>query len=110
MKYLLIVAMTTLSAFGGYFLKKASGTTKNFWKLLKNKGLWIGGSLYIVSTVFMIWLLQVVEYSVAVPLGSMTYVWSLFIAKFMLGEKIPKRRIVGICFIVAGVVTIAIAG
>lgn len=109
MKYLLIVAMTTLSAFGGYFLKKASGTTKNFWKLLKNKDLWIGGSLYIVSTVFMIWLLQVVEYSVAVPLGSMTYVWSLILAKYLLNEKITKRRVVGLCLIVAGVFMISIA-
>ncbi len=110
MKYLLILGMTVLSAFGGYFLKKASGSTKNFWKLLLNKDLWIGGILYVTSTVFTIMLLQIVEYSVAVPLGSMTYVWSLFIAKFMLDEKIPPRRIAGVCLIVAGVVMTAIAG
>jgi drug/metabolite transporter (DMT)-like permease len=109
MKYLLILGMTVLSAFGGYFLKKASGTTKNFWKLLRNKDLWIGGTLYVVSTAFTIWLLQLVEYSVAVPLGSMTYVWSIFIAKYMLGESIPKRRVAGICLIVTGVVIIAMA-
>ncbi len=107
MRYLLIVCMTLLSAFGGYYLKKASGVTKNFWKLLMNKYLWLGGMMYVVSTVFMIWLLQVTEYSVAVPLGSMTYVWSLFIAKYLLGETITKRRIAGICCIVAGVVIMA---
>ncbi len=109
MRYLLIVCMTLLSAFGGYYLKKASGVTKNFWKLLMNKYLWLGGMMYVVSTVFMIWLLQVTEYSVAVPLGSMTYVWSLFIAKYLLGETITKRRIAGICCIVAGVVIMATA-
>jgi drug/metabolite transporter (DMT)-like permease len=109
MKYLLILGMTVLSAFGGYFLKKASGTTKNFWKLLRNKDLWIGGTLYVVSTAFTIWLLQLVEYSVAVPLGSMTYVWSLILAKYLLNEKITKRRVVGLCLIVAGVFMISIA-
>lgn len=95
--------------FRGYYLKKASGTTKNFFKLLINKYLWIGGMMYVVSTVFMIWLLQMVEYSVAVPLGSMTYVWSIFIAKYMLDEKITKRRVGGLCLIVFGVVLIATA-
>lgn len=109
MKYLLIVCMTLLSAFGGYFLKKASDITTNFWKLLINKYFWLGGMMYVVSTVFMIWLLQMVEYSVAVPLGSMTYVWSIFIAKYMLNEKITKRRVAGLCMIVFGVVLIATA-
>jgi drug/metabolite transporter (DMT)-like permease len=109
MKYLLILGMTGLTAFGGYFLKKASGTSKNFWKLLHNKNLWIGGLLYVTSTAFMIRLLQVVEYSVAVPLGSMTYVWSLILAKYLLNEKITKRRVVGLCLIVAGVFMISIA-
>ncbi|HPS75676.1 MAG TPA: EamA family transporter [Oscillospiraceae bacterium] len=109
MTYLLIVCMTLLSAFGGYFLKKASGATKNFWKLMINKNLWIGGGMYVTSTVFMIWLLQMTEYSVAVPLGSMTYVWSIFIAKHLLGETITKRRVAGICCIVGGVLLMATA-
>lgn len=109
MKYILIICMTVPTAFGGFFLKRASGTTKNFWKLLHNKDLWIGGILYVSATVFMIWLLQMVDYSVAVPLGSLTYVWSQLVAKYMLHETITKRRVAGLCMILAGVVMLAAA-
>ncbi len=109
MKYLCVLGATVLSAFGGYYLKKASGAGRNLWKLLLNKYLWIGGILYIISSAFTIMLLQVVDYAVALPLGSLTYVWSLFIAHKLLGEKITKRRVAGICCIVSGVLMIALS-
>jgi len=106
MKYLAVIGATLLSAFGGYYLKIASNN-KGIWNLIKCKYLWIGGFLYVASTGFTIYLLQIVEYSIAVPLGSLTYVWSFFIAKHMLGENITKKRIIGMICIVIGVIIIA---
>ena len=40
---------------------------------------------------------------------TMTYVWSIFIAKHLLGETITKRRVAGICCIVGGVLLMATA-
>lgn len=107
MKYIFILLMTVISAFGGYFLKNASGS-QGIKALIKNKYLWLGGFCYVLAAVFNIWLLQVLPYSIVVPLGSLTYVWSLLIAKNLLGEKITGKRIAGISLIFIGVVLIAV--
>ena len=108
-KYLVIIACTTLSAIGGYFLKKASSSATGVIKLMTDLNLYLGATIYLVATVFTIWLIQITEYSIAVPLQSLTYVWSLFVAHWFLGEKITKKRIIGIILIVAGVLIMATA-
>lgn len=105
--YLLALIMTFISSFGGYFLKKASNA-HGVKALLGCKFLWLGGLFYVLSSIFNIWLLRIVDYSVAVPLGAMTYVWSFFIAKKLLGEKITRRRVLGIVLIISGVILIAL--
>lgn len=73
------------------FLKKASGT-EGLLALIKNPYLYIGGDLYLFSAVLNIWILRVLEYSVVLPLTSLTYIWTMVLSYFILKEKITKKK------------------
>ena len=99
--------MTIIVSFAGFFLKKSTFNL-SIISIIKNKYLYIGGFLYIISTCFNIWLLQKLSYSIVVSLGSLCYIWTIFIAYFFLKEKITFSKIIGILLIISGVLCIAI--
>ena len=63
--------------------------------------------MYVISACINIYLLQLVPYAVAMPLGSLTYVWTMFVSNRLLGEAITKKKIIGMLVIFAGVVCVA---
>ncbi len=88
-------------------------------KLASSKGLsprillftpqhYIGGMLYVASALLNYYLLKKLPYSVVVPVGALCYVWTMLISRFLLGEKIGKKKAAGIGLIIAGVVMVAI--
>jgi drug/metabolite transporter (DMT)-like permease len=99
--------MTLTASFAGFFLKKSTvgGTVLS---IIKSKFLYFGGILYIMGALFNIWLLKRLPYSVVIPLGSICYIWTMFIARFFLKEKIGKGKILGILLILSGVFFIAV--
>lgn len=107
MNYLLIVLMTCLAAFASLFLKRASGAGK-LRDIALNVWLWVGGILYVLSSVINIWLLRRMPYSIVVPSGAICYVWTLIISRMILNERITYRKIIGVAFIIVGVACIAI--
>jgi drug/metabolite transporter (DMT)-like permease len=76
--------------------------------IAKNKYLYIGGFLYVIAASFNIWLLQRMDYSIVVPLGSICYIWTMFIAGFFLKEKIRIGKIIGLFLILVGVICLAL--
>ena len=108
--YLLVIVSCGFSAFASYFFKGASGKINglNVTILLKEKTFWLGCFLYLVSAVFTIYLLRFLDYSIILPLGSVTYIWTMFIASLLLKEKITKRKVFGVCAIAVGAVLISI--
>ncbi|MCR5746933.1 MAG: EamA family transporter, partial [Lachnospiraceae bacterium] len=42
------------------------------------------------------------------PLGSITYVWTMLISKFLLKEDITKRKLLGMAVIICGVILLAL--
>lgn len=104
--YCILILMTLIGSVASLFLKKASGT-EHFTDLLKNKNLYFGGVLYVLSAMLNIYILRYLDYSVVLPLTSFTYVWTMVISKWTLNEKISKKKIVGVCFILLGAVFIA---
>ena len=104
--YVLILIMTLIASFASFSLKKSTngGTVLS---IIRNKYLYIGGFLYVVAAIFNIWLLKKMPYSVVVPLGSMCYIWTMFIAGILLKEKINIVKVVGVLLILFGVVCIA---
>ncbi|CAH0438843.1 Putative transporter [Clostridium neonatale] len=104
--YILLVIMTLIGAFASLFLKKAS-YFKNFRELIWNINLYIGGILYFVSAVVNIYILHFLDYSIVLPLTSITYIWTMIIAYLVFEEKITKKKIAGLSLILIGVITIS---
>ena len=105
--YVIIIFATIASSFAGFFLKKSSkkGTIFN---IFTNRYLYIGGFLYIIAASFNILVLKRIPYSIVVPLGSITYIWTMIIARIFLKEKISVNKIMGISLIIFGVFCISI--
>jgi drug/metabolite transporter (DMT)-like permease len=68
---------------------------------------YLGGFLYALSSIMTIWLLQRIPYSVVLPMGGICYVWTLLISHKFLGEKINRYKVLGVVFIIAGVLILS---
>ncbi len=69
--------------------------------------LYCGILLYCVG--FLLWLvaLSLAELSVAYPMESLNFVFTVFIARLVLGEKLNKHKLAGTALIVFGVAILA---
>lgn len=105
--YIVLLIMTMFGSVASLFLKKASGSN-GLINMLKNINLYIGGFLYVSSAVLNIWLLKILDYSVILPLTSLTYIWTMILSYFILKEKITVKKIVGVCLILVGAIIISI--
>jgi len=81
------------------------------WKLMPGYNLvyLLGGfAIYGAGALSMLLAYRYGELSVLQPINSMNYVFSAFVAVFILHEEIPSLNIVGIALIVSGVIVIGI--
>ena len=102
---LLILLMTWMGTIASVFFKKASGSS-GLKSLITNKYLWIGGLIYVGSAVLNIIVLRYLDYSVVLPLTSITYIWTMLVSFLVLKEHISVRQILGVSLIVIGAVLI----
>lgn len=98
---LLVVLMTLCGSFGSFFLKKA--TAGELVGIIKNRNFYIGGALYFSSLVINVYLLTRLDYSLVVPLCSLSYVWTMILSCKFLGEKITYRKIWGTVVMILGI-------
>lgn len=101
-----LLVMTLLGSVASLFLKRASGEV-GIIAMLKNINLYVGGFLYLLSAVINIWVLKWLDYSVVLPLTSLTYIWTMILAYLILKEKITKRKIAGVILILIGAVCVS---
>lgn len=107
MLFFLIIIMTMLGAFAGLFLKRASSKLE-IKALILNYNLYIGGFLYLLAALINIYVLKFLDYSLVLPLTSLTYVFTMLISHFILKENISRRKIAGVCFIIIGAIIISV--
>lgn len=100
--------MTMLGAFAGFFLKKLSADSKMVNSIL-NPNLYLGGGLYFISALLNIYLLKYLNYSVILPLTSITYIWTMIISYYLLREKVTFKKVVGVCLIMVGSLVLVIS-
>ncbi len=105
--FVLLLIMTLLGSVASLFLKKASGSD-GLKEMLKNINLYIGGFLYVASAVLNIYILRHLDYSVVLPLTSITYIWTMVLSYMILKEKITKRKILGVMLIILGGIIVSI--
>lgn len=96
-----LIVMTFMGAVASLFFKKASGANGIF-ETIKNINLYVGVCLYGVAALLNIWILRYLDYSVVLPLTSLTYIWTMVLSYFILKEKISKKKILGVVLILAG--------
>jgi drug/metabolite transporter (DMT)-like permease len=99
--WMILIIMTMFGALGGYFFKKA---TRHGIALQQTFmiNLFIGGTLYVGSALLNILLLTKMPYTIVYPLTSITYLWTLLFSYYFLSEKITKRKLLGVFFIIIG--------
>ena len=98
-----LLVMTLLGSVASLFLKRASGEA-GIIAMLKNINLYVGGFLYLLSAVINIWVLKWLDYSVVLPLTSLTYIWTMILAYLILKEKITRGKFIGNLIIIAGII------
>ena len=105
--FIILIVMTFIGSAASLFLKRASGT-KSLLGMIKNKNLYLGGGLYFISALLNIYILRFLDYSVVLPLTSLTYVWTMFLSKIFLKEKISAKKKIGIAVILIGACLVSI--
>ena len=98
-----LLVMTLLGSVASLFLKRASGEA-GIIAMLKNINLYVGGFIYLLSAVINIWVLKWLDYSVVLPLTSLTYIWTMTLAYLILKEKITRGKFIGNLIIIAGII------
>ncbi|MBR9702920.1 EamA family transporter [Candidatus Woesearchaeota archaeon] len=110
--YALIPAMigiTLIGAFGAFFFKKSSEHfSLNPFKLIKDWHFILAASLYAVSSIGYVSLLKVEQLSILYPLASFQYIWAAILGALLLGEKITKRKMLGMSIIMIGIILMAL--
>lgn len=105
--YVTLIIMTMLGSSASLFLKKAS-ESEGLFMMLKDMNLYIGGFLYLGSAVLNIWILRYLDYSVVLPLTSLTYIWTMILSYLILKENITVKKICGVVLILIGAICVSI--
>ena len=105
--FIILIIMTMVGSVASLFLKKASGVD-GILALIMNVNLYIGGFLYLASAVLNIWILRYLDYSVVLPLTSLTYIWTMVLSYLILKEKISTKKICGVILILVGAVCVSV--
>jgi drug/metabolite transporter (DMT)-like permease len=115
---LVLVLATIVCSLGGTYLVRAaivdlggfrlgSATAgRQFRRLLMERRFWAGGALILVVAFVSLDLYGNQDLSKVVPLYSLSYVLIALIGQLFLGERVTRRRWIGILTIVAGVVVL----
>jgi len=102
---ILMIICTLFAALGQFLYKLGSNLLVwDFIKLITNYYLISGIIIYMLAAIFMVLGFKYGELSVLYPIIGLTYVWILLISIYLLGETISIFRIVGIGFILGGVI------
>ena len=80
------------------------------FKLLQTPWVIIGFVLYGVSAIIWLDVLSKLDFSLAFPLVALTYVFTLLIGRFFFGETVGWERILGVVFIIIGVIFLVRSG
>lgn len=99
--YIILISMTLMGAVAALFLKRAT-EGENLKKILLNYNFYMGAGLYLMAAVLNIYVLHYMDYSVVLPLTSMTYVWTMIFSYAILKENMTNKKFIGVLLVVFG--------
>ena len=103
-KYVFVLLMTLVGSLGAFFFKRSTADLSGILSLLKVPSFYLGGFLYCFGALMNVVLLRYMDYTIVYPMGAIAYIWSLVISNRFLGERITKKKVLGIALICVGVV------
>ena len=106
---LVMILMGFVASYASICLKRATDNRIRPIEILQSGWLWAGGFLYVGASLLNIFLLKHLPYSVVVPLGALTYVWTMCLSHWLVHERITKSKVLGITVILIGVVLLALS-
>jgi uncharacterized membrane protein len=98
---LLTILFTLIGSLAAIQLKIASATVK-LRSILYKPSLYFGATFYIISALLNILVLTYWDYSVVLPLTSITYVWTAVLAKGIFKERLSMLKLIGLALIILG--------
>ncbi len=114
-EFSLLLMSVIASVTGQLFLKigasklekvNMANAANQIWGILSIPELLIGLACYGLGAIAYILLLTRVKLSVAAPSASLVYVFSVLLGYFIFKESIPSVRLLGLSFIVCGVILV----
>ena len=103
-----VLAMTLIGAMGAFFLKAGMDRVDSLISLYREPRIWLGGGCYVAGALCNVLLLRFLDYSVVYPMTAVTYVWSMALSAAFLGERIGRRKLIGVAAILAGVLILSL--
>jgi drug/metabolite transporter (DMT)-like permease len=97
--FVLVLLASFCGAFALFLIKKGLIDIKVFSTKIFNIKILMGVSFYGLSIIIVLVAMKYLEYTIVIPLTSLTYVFSMFISHKYLGEKISIVNIIGIFII-----------
>lgn len=88
-------------------LHKFGGNIKEVIGVFKNKGIIIGIIIYFIGLPIYLFALANGQLSFVYPTFASSFVFILIISKYALHEEVSKIRILGVVFVILGIVIIA---
>lgn len=104
-----VLLMGALASVASFFLKKSTVKGFGIKHFILDPWFYLGGILYVLAALLNVYLLKRLPYSSVVPLGSLTYIWTLVIANRFLRESITMQKVLGILLVLVGVALMAVA-
>lgn len=74
----------------------------NFWKIFRTPYIILGFAIYGISAVLWLDVLSKLDLSMAFPMMSMSYIFTLIVGAFVFGESVTWGRILGVACICGG--------
>ena len=103
-----ILLKKSANSMGKHDLKKFGAHFRFLADVFSKPGLWVGFGFMALGLIAWLFALAEGDLSLVFPLGSLQYVLILFLAHFMLGEKIDRMKLTGTILVVLGIVLITV--
>ena len=93
----------------GVFHVTLKGLPALLWTIIKSPYIDLGIFCYCLSLLFWLWVLSRVPVSVAYPMLSIGYIFSIFAGYIFFGEPITLLKVCGVLIIMLGVYLVSVA-
>lgn len=93
----------------GHSLRDYAGFIRFIRDVLSKPAIWIGLASMAVGLVVWLMALAQGDLSLVFSIGSIQYIMILFLAHFLLGEKIDRMKLAGTLLVVLGIILITIS-